>query len=318
MNAEQEKSMVAAEQARMAAGADARDEATEPDPARAAEAPANAEIQQPRAALPAPQPEPETPAPEASHEKQTLQLLARVVSSKGRSLNKDSSCVINVHLTGSKITDLDVACGSEQLYDSRTPLNGMASMGSSLHESPGARSGQWVYSVAYTDTGMRSSRTQITLNSGLKKANVFSGSADNFQVELRVAEHTAPREGEPLFNTPTHVEQLALLVVGSSVEGEADLPTGKCTLTSRFVSASTEGLRCKTALTCGKQVLYGTGSSGYGPCTVEGETIVGFEDDKQTFEDGDPSLVIDMQQAQITLSDSPSQKPYEIRFATAQ
>ena len=133
-----------------------------------------------------------------------------------------------------------------------------------------------------------------------------------------MAEHTAPRDGQPLFDTPSRVEQLAMLITGDSVEGDTELPKGKCTLTSRFVSASSKGQRCKTALSCGKRVLYGTGSSGYGPCTVEGESIVSFDDPKETFEDGDPSLVVDVKQPRIVLSDSPSQKPYEIRFAPSE
>ncbi len=251
----------------------------------------------------------------ASDEKQTLQLLASVVSARGRSLKKGSSCLVNVHLTGPKITDLDVACGTETLYDTRTPLNGMSSRGSGLYESPAAKPGQWQYGVGFTDTGSRSSRNQITLDSGLKQATVFSESVDSFRVELRVAEHTAPREGEPLFDTPREVDDLAKLVTPGAVEGEVEIPKGKCTLTSRFVSASSGGLRCKTSLSCGRTVLYGTGTSGYGPCTVEGQSIVGFSDPKHTFEDGDPSLILDLAQRQLTLADSPSQQAYTMNFS---
>lgn len=290
------------------------------EPAERAE-PGNAAAQQEPAEPPTPAvPEApvEPPAPEAhpgsplEDEPVTLQFLARVVSVKGRGVSKGAKCQVNVHVSGSHIDDLDVSCGDKVLYDSRTPLNGMASMGHDLFERK--KGDAWVYRVVYLDTGMRSSRKQIRLDSSARQATVFSESVDAFSVDLRVDEFSLPRKGEPLMGTDAQVAPLEVALYFAAETGTPPkAPRDKCVLKSQFLETSSDGARCKTLLSCGPTILYGKGQTGFGPCDILDGRIVSFEDAQETHVDGDPALEFGSQT--VKLSDSPGRVPFGLEFS---
>lgn len=248
-----------------------------------------------------------------SDESVTLHFGARVASAKGKALAKGKSCDVNVHARGSSIQHLDVSCGDVVLYDSRTPLNGMSSYGGEIFER--AKGNGWVYRVAYTDVGMRTSRSQLRLNSLSGEGTAFSQGSDAFQVALTLNEFSAPRVGASLLGTLPPPGGLTLNLQVRDKSGEPPtLASGGCKLTSSFIENSDTGAVCKTELHCGKQTYYGKGQSGYGPCEFEGASITRFVDEKETHEDGDPRLVLDVAEGSVELRDSPSQKAYSVTF----
>lgn len=254
--------------------------------------------------------------PPPSTEAATLKFGARVVSARGKPLGKGAKCTINVHVTGAHIDSLDASCGDTLLYDSRTPLNGMSSFGSDLLERQ--KGDGWVYRVLYSDTGMRSSRSQFRLNSGSKQATAFSESSDPFSVELEVNELSELRQGASLLNTPLGTAALTLGLRKVSEEGTAPAVSGACKLASEFVEGSENGPRCKTELRCGSAILYGKGTQGFSTCQVRAEAIAFVEDPKETHEDGDPWLRVDVEGGKVELRDSPSQQAYTLVFEVEQ
>lgn len=273
----------------------------------------------------------EAPAPEAAEEVSppaafpgaapsldavTLTFNARVTSAKGKALSKGAKCQVNAHVADASVQDLDVACGNTVLYDSRTPLNGMASYGSDVFE---RRRGQtWVYRLLYTDVGQRTSRSQASVNSTQKTASVFGEGADAFRVELAVDEYSQPRSGDALMDSPPEPAKVELSLTVASQSGEPPSLGAGCSFASALDEMSAEGPRCKSELRCGSKVLYGKGpSTGFGPCVVSEGTIVAFTDTMQTHDDGDPALVLDAEARTVTYSDSPSQRDFEVVFSFA-
>jgi hypothetical protein len=242
----------------------------------------------------------------------TLQFVASVVSAKGKPVSKGGKCVVNVHVTGSHIDDVDANCGGTLLYDSRTPLNGMASIGGNVLER--AKGDGWVYRAAYSDTGTRSSRNQFSFDSGNRQGSAWSDGGDVFSVELKVDEFSKIRRGAPLFDTPTGSPKLSLALVPGEQRGATPKLSGACKLTSAFVENADSGPRCKSELRCGKTVLYGTGTTGFSPCDLDGQAITRLEDSEETHEDGDPAIVVSLDDRRVVLRDSPAQQSYELVF----
>jgi hypothetical protein len=249
-----------------------------------------------------------------SAEQVTLRFAARVSSVKGKTLSKGSKCAINVYTTGSQIDDLDLACGKVLLYDSRTPLNGMSSHRLGLYER--AKGDGWVYRAIYWDTGSRTSRNQLLLDTTSKEATAFSESGDAFSVELVVDEFSAKRVGASLVNAGPAPKKLERALTVTSESGTPPKIVGKsCKLSTQLVETSVDGPECRSELRCGGTVLYGTGTTGFGPCDIKGGAIVNFNDPKESHEDGDPSLIVEVEEGIATLSDSPQREEYSLDFA---
>lgn len=246
----------------------------------------------------------------------TLEFVASVVSAKGKPVSRGGKCVVNVHVTGSHIDDVDANCGGTLLYDSRTPLNGMASIGGNVLER--AKGDGWVYRAAYSDMGTRSSRNQFSFDSGNRQGSAWSEGGDVFRVELKVDEFSKIRRGAPLFDTPTGSPKLSLALVPGEQQGATPKLSGPCKLTSAFVENADSGPRCKSELRCGKAVLYGAGTTGFSPCALDGQAITHLEDNEETHEDGDPAIVVSVDDRRVVLRDSPAQQSYELVFEMGQ
>jgi hypothetical protein len=280
------------------------------EPAEAVEVPVPAIPEPPvePSALPSAQEPEATP----SSESVKLVFLARAVSVKGRGVTKGAKCQVNVHVAGADIEDVDVSCGDKVLYDSRTPLNGMASMGSNLFER--VKGASWVYRAVYEDLGMRTSRSQLRLNTTNQKATVFSEAADAFSVDLRVDEFSQPREGSPLLGTePGGATLQAELLFAAERGTPPKIVRDKCSFESKFVETAQDGRMCKSQLRCGGTILYGKGTTGFGSCVIQDGVVVRFLDEGETHEDGDPALVFASQT--VTLHDSPGQAEYGLEFS---
>ncbi len=242
---------------------------------------------------------------------------ARVLSSKGNKVKVGAPCVVNVRVLSGHIKDLDVTCAQKMLYDTRTPLNGMARVGGQVFERAGDGEQEWRYRLQYSDTGTRSQRSQVTLNSLTQEGAVFSEAFEAFRVEFRLSEYSLPREGAPIFETPREVLPLRRTAQVESTHGTIPKVPTACSIEARFLESTRGGPRCKTQLSCGSRVLYGRGNSGLGPCEIEDGAIARFADEEETHQDGDPSLILQVADGSIRLSDSPSQQSFSMTFRFA-
>ncbi len=313
----QEKVSPVAEQIEKPAPTPSQARSAEPDVTvpRPAE-PAQAEPEptaEPEPAIPTGDAE-ELPPAESPPEPIVLQFPARVVASKGNRVKNGAPCVIQVHTYGGRIADLDVTCAKDTIYDTRSRLNGISRMGGQIREQAGKAADEWRYRLQFSDTGARSLRSQVTLNSLTRTGSVFSESTDAFRVELRLSEFSLPRQGEPVFDTPREVLPLRTSLDVISTQGQAPTLPKTCSLDVRYLESTRQGPNCKTELRCGSRLLYGKGQSGFGPCDIEEGKIVRFRDDEETHEDGDPKFDFDTTSGSVHIEDSPNHQSYSIEL----
>lgn len=280
---------------------------------------AQPETPEPAEPTPAPEPpsEPTTPAPEPF----VIEWRGTAQAVQGGQVRRASKCSLQVAIHGvdsdgdARRESVKVSCADQVLYDSRTPLNGMAMMSSELFELPDPKGG-WAYEFHYSDTGARSGRTQLTVDPASQEVTVFSEQAPTFRVQIRLNQsRSVVREGLPLFETPRTVMPLNLSLSVETQEGPAPIDEGaKCQLNSVFEKRTSTAAICKTTLSCGKQTLYGGKSTGYGPCRLKGEQVFAFTDSEPSFSDKDPAFSFDLDESTFLLSDTPDAELYTVKF----
>jgi hypothetical protein len=236
----------------------------------------------------------------------------------GRQLPSGSPCAIEAALEGDggtiTVKHLTVACGGAVLYDSAAKLNGMSMSGSGVEEEAGEADGTNRYAIAYQDKGTRSgARTEVSINSSASVGSVWSDNAPAFRVDLAVSEQ-ADAAGDPLLDLTGQVLRRA--AVATSSEGAAPARKGaRCAIrVTPMPERRGDGQRCRTRLTCGKDILYGRGTSGFAVCTLAGQRVVRVTDKAPTSEDQDPMIDVDAEAGTVKLSDIVGKSGWSVAF----
>jgi hypothetical protein len=237
-----------------------------------------------------------------------LEWTGKVTSAQGKALKKGSACDVRLETAGPAIQWLNVSCGKERLYDSRSPLNGMSMHSSVLAEAPHAeRPTHWGYAISYQDTGQRTGRSQIQLDTTRREAVIYSESMPAFRVRLSLPTTSQPRVGEPIYDTPRNPSELALDLSVKSTSGSVGVkPGATCKLRMVFVNSLPSAKLCKTTLVCGKEWLYGTKQQpGFTACTLDAQASPASGYDRQPVSgDGSPELEVDVPSRRVSLKSS--------------
>ena len=188
------------------------------------------------APTPAPPPKRERPEP-APMRSAKARWRATVKSAQGAPVAPGSTCfvdaVITTRDTNTGVPDLSVTCGSEVIYSTEQPFNGVAQMGNDALERLGPTDEKSTFTLQFTDMGTRSGRPQIDLDTKLRQGVVFRDNLPKLRVELSLpieSEPTAPLAGpEQRLRRParvTEVSGLPALKVGTECILRA-MPTGQ-------------------------------------------------------------------------------------------
>ncbi len=262
--------------------------------ARAAQEPAQAPV--PTAAEP--------PEPDSPRRAYDISWPAKVRRASGNSLRPGAAC----SLRGSFSTDgidvaskVDVVCGETVVYDWDAPLgSGMQMRSCSLVEVPGPRGQRLQYSLQCTDTGPRTGRPQLAIDTAAKTATVWRDGG--MRVELSVPA-PARRDGEPLLDSSVAASLVAEVVArhGSVTEATAPAPVRRGQRCAVVIVPA--GGECRVAVTCGTTSVYGGGTLGYADCTRENGAVVRATDSNPTGQGGDPILDLDFAARRVTVRD---------------
>ncbi len=190
-----------------------------------------------------------------------------------------------------------LSCGKTVLYDSEHPAPGMTRYGFGVGEKPGESPGDWVYAIRLSDTGNRSGRNLIQIDSASGVAGKLTGSTGrNFEVEFQLDRYSTPRQGSSLFDTPKRLGTTKRLTKVSASDGEAPAdPGGECNLELELLEVRGLGSgRCRASLTCSKTQAYPASKrGGFGTCEFYDEgNPTSFDDEKVSSLDGDASLSV--------------------------
>jgi hypothetical protein len=238
-----------------------------------------------------------------------------VTASRGSTVEVGSNCSIEVKVVGGDVDWLKVVCSDAVLYDRRTALQGESISSSELFELPKGDDA-WIYRLEYVDTGARTGRSQITLNSFTHTGVVHSDSGQRFRAELALTPDSEARRGPSLFETPRSVAPAEARLRATEVTGPSPIPLDtECRFASRFVMSSKNGHECKAELECRGSVVYGAGESGYGHCTLDGHRVAAFDDDKESFRDSDPAVRFDGKKSELRLRDSPGGQAWTAKLS---
>jgi hypothetical protein len=249
-----------------------------------------------------------TAAPAPPAPKLSLAWNGKVSRAQGSALKKGARCAVKLQAEGPKIQWLTATCGDERLYDSRTPLNGMSMSSSALGEAPHAdHPGSYGYAVLFNDTGQRTGRAQIQLDTTHGQASVFSDAIPQFRVDIAIDTVSEPRTGEPIYRTPKHAASVALDLRVASATGAAPIKSGQaCRLELKFANSLPGVSMCSASVTCGKTWVYGKKTqAGFVVCTLDAAgSPLGGSDKQPPSADKTPELEVDVTKGTATLKSS--------------
>ena len=252
---------------------------------------------EPRAAEPPSEP-PSAPRPRSAREA-TVSWSARVVKAEGLPFAPDSPCTVRATLRSDGVDaahpEVEIACAGKRLYDSRHPLEGMASLSHGLEELPGEAAGAYRFALRYQDQGSRTGeRTEASISTFDHTAVAWKTTAPAYRVELALDELSSPWTGPALFAADEEAKVPFRRVAGrvgrvTDVEGNGLVRVGEtCAVEVR--PAFGDATKCRVWVRCGGATLYGAEGGGYAACTVEGDRPFGARDDAPSSQDRDPAL----------------------------
>ncbi len=230
---------------------------------------------------------------------------AEIVSSTGSALPVGLRCRlyarIEQYLGGSagaysggsnRLSRVTVECPTRLLYEA-SDLQGRDSVEWHAFEEPADRAGTQRYGLDFSD--FQGDASRVSVSTLARTASVWSDGPPAFRVELSVDELSGVVESRtlpgaqrgPMFR-PVRGEARIAQVRGNSIVTRGAL----CDFEVRPTwSGSTN---CRIFVRCGRTVLYGAGTNGYGRCTVDGDRVVRAEDDGFTPHDMDPEIRLDL------------------------
>jgi hypothetical protein len=277
-------------------------------------------LPQPPATPPAEDPPAVTPPPVATavaptFRKTTARWVGRVKRATGRALAAGAPCIVEGSLEGSDakigVERLTVACGGATLYDSSATLNGMSMSGAGVEENAGERAGTFRYAIQYQDKGTRTGlRTEASIDSLAGVGAAWSDTMPSFRVELALPYESDAVAGDGLLAAARQVLRRGAVVTGT--EGAAPLRAGaRCDLR---VTPRPSGKECLARLTCGREVLYGKGTTGVAGCTLSDGRVERLTDTEPTGKGGDPELDVDTASGSMKLADEIGSARWSVSF----
>jgi hypothetical protein len=232
----------------------------------------------------------------------------KVSKADGKQLVRGESCVVKLESEGAAIQWLNASCGEERLYDSRTPVMGISMRNAVLGEAPHAdHPGHYGYAVSFQDTGQRSGRSQIQVDSTHQQAIVFSETIPQFRVEIALDVVSQPRKGVPIYKTPERLRSITLDLSVASSTGPCPVKSGeRCRLELGFANNLPTATLCSALLSCEKRWLYGKQKQpGFAACTLDAQGSPLTASDRQPpSADTTPALEVDVDKGRVTLESS--------------
>jgi hypothetical protein len=179
---------------------------------------------------------------------------ATVKRAEGVALAAGSPCVIEATVTtdatNAYVPELRVTCGTQALYSSEDPLNGMAQMDNDAVERLGPRDDQSTFTLQFSDIGTRTgARAQIDLDTALRQGVVFRETLPRYRVELSV-----PVESEPTAALAGPGQRLSRSAKVTDVSGSAPVKSGAACLVRAMPAGHQDA--CVAQVTCGTTVLF--------------------------------------------------------------
>ena len=109
---------------------------------------------------------------------------AKVTKANGRS-KKGVKCEIDGHTDGDSVRPLEVRCKGDLLFTSTQKFSGMANMSTGTTVVT-AKDGSPRWLLRYNDTGSRSMRPQIRLDSAARVGRIWSDELPPWDVDLAI------------------------------------------------------------------------------------------------------------------------------------
>jgi len=244
-----------------------------------------------------------SPLPAAAEEPRTTDLnvvwKAKVTSGNGIPVGTACELAVSaVSLDGRLKSALPrLTCKGRVLYDGSH--SNPTSLSRTLSEVAGDTDTTYRYRVKL-DEQTEAEDTEIHLDSTSGEGRVSSTLAPEYDVKLELdelsSEHTGPAlytssEGPRPCRRALRRNGVVTKVVGASPVA----PGMACQLTVvPSLQQSSGDCYARTRVRCGKTILYGAGTGGFGPCTAADGAIATFLDDEGSPDDKDPMATLDV------------------------
>jgi hypothetical protein len=251
----------------------------------------------------------------------TIAWTASITQSAGAAPSVGTACTVTTHAGALKSTSashdaLRVECGTKTLFDESDITDVPTRASFSLVETPlVGEVSAFTYEMKASDTGPRTGRNQLKVDTAKGTMTVFRDTIPTFRVTMTIPHKRDPRRGLPLFlaNVPAFtIVSKSMLTLTSS---KGPLPFGGKTCELR-ISPGNSKQNCMVQLECAKKIVYGGDPDpSFDTCTIRDGRPIAFSDQKPTPIDGDPALSADLDAKTVTFADEPaSGAPFSAAF----
>lgn len=216
---------------------------------------------------PSPAPPPTVaPAPPALPRETTARWNAKITRAEGMPLGAGSSCTIEATIatadTNATVPALTVQCGTQVLYRSTDSFSGVSQTSNDARELLGSADDKSTFTLAYSDIGTRSGRSQVDLDTTKRQGSVFSERIPRFRVDFSIPPTSVP--GPPLAGTAQRLRRTGKV---SHVTGSSPVKEGASCALRAMPDGSGED--CTAEVACGATILWASTSGTPVHCTYE-------------------------------------------------